>query len=173
MFLLVTSSERASECVAALHAATGEEVLLAESLAHGTGVLREKSFRAVIFDQFLADIDAASADAMLEQAGTAMPIQVNLAICGVDRLAREIRNALRRREREEASAMLIVASKVYGELNGTMTALLLCSESALSLSGLSNEVSEKLQTVYELVKTLRVRLETIESTGGCEPTIVV
>lgn len=69
--------------------------------------------------------------------------------------------------------MLIVASKVYGELNGTMTALLLCSESALSLSGLSNEVSEKLQTVYELVKTLRVRLETIESTGGCEPTIVV
>jgi hypothetical protein len=43
MILLVTSSERASECAEALHGGTGETIVVAESLARASTLLREDS----------------------------------------------------------------------------------------------------------------------------------
>ena len=55
MILLVTSSERASECAAALHEATGEEVVVAESLLRATTLLRAGCYLAVVLDQYLLE----------------------------------------------------------------------------------------------------------------------
>src|SRR5271168_290148 len=104
MILLVTPSERASECAAALHEATGEEVVIAESLARATTLLRAECYLAVVLDQYLLETEPDEAGTTIEHLGTAIPVQVNLAISGIERLVREVRAALQRRQREEVRA---------------------------------------------------------------------
>ena len=58
MILLVTSSVRAPECAAALTKATGERVVVAESLARATTLLRAECYLAVVLDQYLLEADA-------------------------------------------------------------------------------------------------------------------
>jgi len=106
---------------------------------------------------------------MLEHLGTAIPVQVNLAISGMGRLVREVRAAVQRRQREELNARQAAIGKLQGELNGTLTALLLSSELALETPDLPAAVAEKLQSVHELVKKLRQQLEGAGSMGECQP----
>jgi len=94
MILLVTPSERASECAAALQAATGEEVLVAEDLARATTLLRVECYGAVVLDQYLLEAQPHEAVTLLEHLGSAIPVQVNLAITAVERLVREVREAM-------------------------------------------------------------------------------
>ncbi|MGB9085771.1 MAG: hypothetical protein WCC46_14175, partial [Terriglobales bacterium] len=101
MILLVTPSEKASECSAALHAATGEPVMIAENLARATTQLRAQCCRVVVLDQYLLEAQPEQAAAMIDHLGTAIPVHVNLAISGLERLVRDIRMAVERRQREE------------------------------------------------------------------------
>lgn len=165
MILLVTPSERAPECAAALHDATGEEVAVAESLARAATLLRAEGYLAVVFDQYLLETEPHEAETTLEHLGTAVLVQVNLAISGMERLVREVRTALQRRQREELRARLAALGRLRSELNGTITALLLSSELALDPPGPPAAEAEKLQAVHELVKRLRKQLE---STGLTE-----
>lgn len=159
MILLVTSSVRAPECVAALTQAMGEPVVVAESLSRATSLLRAESYLAVTFDQHLLEAEPGEFEGALAHLDTAIPVQVNLGISGMERLVREVREAVERRRREEVGARKAVMGRMYGELNGTVTALLLSSESALETPGLPAEASEKIESVCELVKKLRVQLE--------------
>jgi hypothetical protein len=86
MILLVTPSERASDCTAALQAATGDQVMTAESLARATTLLRAHCYRLVVLDQHLLEAEPDEASTMVEHLGTAIPVPVNLAITGMDRL---------------------------------------------------------------------------------------
>jgi signal transduction histidine kinase len=160
MILLVTPSERASECAAALHSATGEEIVVAESLVRATTFLRVGCFLLVVLDQHLLETSADEEATMLSQLGTALLLQVNLAITGMDRLVREVRAALERRQREEATARQSVVGSLRSELNNTLTALLLSVELALQTPNLPDSATEKLRTMQELLRTLRRQLET-------------
>jgi hypothetical protein len=168
MILLVTPSDRASECAAALHAATGEEVMVAESLARATTRLRAECYLVVVLDQYLLETEPHEASNMLEHLDTAIPAQVNLAITGIERLVREVRSALQRRRREEARARRAALGAIQSELNGTVTALLLSVELALETPGLLSAVADKLQSVHELVKKLRKQLESAAANGEHE-----
>jgi CheY-like chemotaxis protein len=169
MILLVTPSERASECAAALTEATGEEVVVAESLARATTLLRAECYLAVVLDQYLLETEPYEAGTTLEHLGTAIPVQVNLAISGMERLVREVRAALQRRQREVVRARQAAVGRLHSELNGTVTALLLSSELALETPGLPAAAAEKLESVHELVKKLRRQLESAGPTGETEP----
>lgn len=169
MILLVTPSERASECAAALHGATGEEVVVAESLVRATTMLRAESYLAVVLDQYLLETEPQEAETALEHLGIAIPVQVNLAISGMERLAREVRAAVQRRRREEAIARQAALGRLHSELNGTITALLLSSELALETLGLPTAAFERLQAVHDLVKKLRRELENAATTEELEP----
>jgi hypothetical protein len=169
MILLVTPSERASECAAALNEATGEEVVVAESLARATTLLRTECYLAVVLDQYLLETEPHGAETTLEHLGTAIPVQVNLAISGMERLVREVRAAMQHRQREEVRARHAAIGRLHSELNGTITALLLSSELALETPGLPAAAAEKLQSVHELVKKLRRQLETTGARGEAEP----
>jgi hypothetical protein len=169
MILLVTPSERASECAAALHEATGEEVVVAESLARATTLLRAECYLAVVLDEYLLETEPHEAGTTLEHLGTAIPVQVNLAISGMERLVREVRAAMQRRQREEVKARQAAVGRLHSELNGTVTALLLSIELALETPGLPAAANEKLQSVHELVKKLRKQLESAGPTGEAEP----
>lgn len=165
MILLVTPNGRASECAAALKAATGKEVVVAEGLARATVLLRSGSYLAVVLDQYLIEAEPHEAETALEHIGTAIPVQVNLAISGMERLVREVRAGMKRRQREEVMARQEAIGKLRSELNGTVTGLLLSSELALQTPGLPPVAAEKVKSVYELVKKLRKQLD---SKGGAE-----
>jgi hypothetical protein len=169
MILLVTPSERASECVAALHEATGAEIMVAESLARATTLLRAQCYLAVVLDQYLLEAEPQEAGSTLEHLGTAIPVQVNLAISGMERLVREVRAAVQRRQREEVKARQAAVGRLRSELNDTITALLLSIELALETPGLPAAAAEKLQSVHELVKKLRKQLESAGPAAEPEP----
>jgi hypothetical protein len=158
MILLVTPSECAPGCVAALHAATGEPITIAETLARATALLRTDCYQVAVFDQYLLEAEPDDARTAIQHLGTAILLQVNLAISGKDRLVREVRVAVQRRQREEVQARHAATGKLQGELNGTITALLLSIELAQETCGLPAVVEEKLQSVHELVEVLRRQL---------------
>ena len=159
MILLVTPSERATECAAALHSATGEEIVLAESLAQATTFLRVSFFLVVVLDQYLLETEGDHEATLLSQMGTALLIQVNFAVTGKDRLVREVRSALERRKREESAARQSVVGSLQCELNNTLTALLLSVELAMQTPNLPDSSTEKLRTMQELLRGLRQHLE--------------
>ena len=166
MILLVTTSERGSECAKALNQATGEGVAVAESLPRAATLLRAEEYGAVVADQYLLESEPHETLTAFEHLGTAILVQVNLAITGMERLVREVRAAVQRRQREEVRVRQAALAKLHSELNGTITALLLSSELALGIPDLRPAAAEKLQSIHELVKTLRQQLE---SAGQPEP----
>ena len=103
-----------------------------------------------------------NAETAFEQLGTAILVQVNLAISGMERLVREVRAALQRRQREEPRARQAAVGRLHSELNGTVTALLLSSELALGTSGLPAAAGEKLRV------GTRIGGETPEAIGECK-----
>lgn len=159
MILLVTPAERRNECAAALKEATGEPVVIAENLLRATTLLRAESYTAAVFDQHLVESEPLETDAALEHLGTAIPVQVNLAISGTERLVREVRVAMRRRAHEEAAAREAAARALHGELNRTLTTLLLDCELALETTGLPPAAAERLASVHETAQKLRAQLE--------------
>jgi signal transduction histidine kinase len=169
MILLVTPSERASECAKALHEATGEGVAVAESLSRAAALLRAECYRAVVLDQYLLETEPHETETTLEHLGTAILVQVNLAVTGMERLLREVRAAMQRRQRDEVRARQAALAKLQSELNGTITALLLSSELALATPDLRPAAAEKLHSIHELVKKLRQQLESAGATGEPEP----
>jgi len=162
MILLITPSGRASECAAALYETTGQEVVVTESPARATQLLRADPYEAVVFDQYLLEAEPHGWETMRGHMGTAIPMQVNLAITGKDRLVREVRAAVERRHREEAAARRGATELLQSELNGTLTALLLSSELALQSKDLPQAAAERMRSVHQLVMELRRQLE-----GGC------
>jgi hypothetical protein len=169
MILLVTPSERASACAAALHEATGENIVLAESLARATTLLRAGSCQVAVLDQHLLESEPADAASTIDHLDTAISVHVNLAITGMDRLVREVRAAVKRRQREEVSARQVAAGKLESELGDTVTALLLSVELALETFGLLLEAAERLRSFRHVVNRLRSQLVSVSGTQGAQP----
>lgn len=159
MVLFVTSHSQASECLARLREVTNQEVVLAGTLNQAVTLLRSEDYLAVVLDQYLLETEPAEVDSVLQHLGTAIPVHVNLAISGIERLAREVRNALHRRRREELAARQAAISNLRSELNETVTALLLSCEMALDTPDLAPRAAEKLRSAHGLVKKLRSQLE--------------
>lgn len=163
MILLVTPIERRNECAAALHEATGEPVAIAENLPQAATLLRTEFYTAAVLDQYLTETEPHETEMAFEQLGTAIPVQVNLAISGTERLVREVRSAVRRRRHEEATAREAAARALHGKLNSTLTTLLLDCELALETTGLPPTAAERLASVHETAQKLRAELEADET----------
>lgn len=164
MILLVTPNQHGEECAAAIKEATGCEVALAESLQQATGLLRANEFISVVLDQYLLEAEENQASALMEHLGTAIPAQVNLAVSGMERVAREVRAATQRRTREQTIARRAAQQALQSQLNSTVTALLLDCELALASPGLPAATTEKLQGARDLAQRLRRQLEADVST---------
>jgi hypothetical protein len=121
--------------------------------------LRSEWYTAVVLDQYLLETEPHEVETVLEHLGTAIAMQVNLAISGMERLVREVRTAMQRRRSDEVRARHAAIARLASELNGTVTALLLSTELALETPALPPAATEKLESVHELVKKLRQQLE--------------
>ncbi len=156
--LLVTNIPGAENCAAAITRQLGLGVELVSSGRAALAALRRREYTVVVLDENQTEADPAGADVLWQQAGLAIPIQVNLAISGSGRLLREIRAALQRREREQALALRAATQVIGGEINTTITGLLLQTQLMLSEPTIPTALLPKLQQVAQLAGTLRQQL---------------
>ncbi|MGA2570133.1 MAG: hypothetical protein ABSF23_06400 [Terracidiphilus sp.] len=156
--LMVTGIEGAHNCAAVVSAQLGMEVEVASGRRDALAALRRREFQAVVIDETLAECDPAAADRICEQAGLAIPLQINFALSGAARLVREIRAALHRREREQTLARRAAASAMEAELKSTVAGLLLHSQLALSGAELPSPMADRLRVVADLAGNLRQQL---------------
>ncbi len=159
MVLLVSSSGRNKECGEAIRALTGEQVRCARDLRQAGEELRRGEFSAVAVDQHLWDMDPRLGDSAVQTCGTATLVLISPAISGVERVAREVSAALRRREGELRRAREEAEARLRMELKEAVTGILLSSELALANPGVPGAVAAKIRSVYELAMSIRERLE--------------
>ncbi|HEY2470263.1 MAG TPA: hypothetical protein VGI45_20880 [Terracidiphilus sp.] len=153
--LIVSGIEGIRNCADVLAKQLSTEVDVAEGRRNALDALRRKEFAAVVVDESLAECDPDAAAAIWERSGLAIPLQINFAVSGSARIIRDIRAALRRRQREQAVAEKAATVAIECELRNTVTGLLLQSELALAQDGVPNNVAEKLRLVANLAGTLR------------------
>jgi hypothetical protein len=159
--LMVTGMEGAENCAAILTRLLGQDCEgceVAQGRKTAIAALKRTEFAAVVVDEAIIDTDAPGAELIWENAGLAIPVQVNFAISGAQRLAREIRMALNRRDRERALAREAAAAAMDSELKSTVAGLLLHSQLALADREISQPLKEKLRVVADLAGSLREQL---------------
>jgi hypothetical protein len=156
--LLVTNIAGAEECAAVLTRQLGLEVELAASSRAALASLRRREHAVVVLDDNQMGADPAGAEVLWQHSGLAIPVQINLAICGCGRLVREVRAALQRREREQALALRAATQAMGGEINTTVTGLLLQTQLMLAEPALPSALLPRLQQVAQLAGALRQQL---------------
>lgn len=156
--LLVTNIPGAENCGAAITRQLGLTVELASNRRAALTALRRREYAVVVLDESQVEADPAGADVLWQQAGLAVPIQINLAISGCGRILREVRAALQRREREQALALRAATQVIGSEVNTTLTGLLLQTQLMLTEPSLPSALLPKLQQVVQLAGSLRTQL---------------
>lgn len=159
MILLITPQSRGPEIAALIHASTSQETHWAQTVQEALTRLREHTYSAAVIDQFLLETEPEDGDDMLEHLGTAFPVHINFAVTGLDRLVREVRSALHRRNREELTARRAVAEQMHSEMRETLTMMLLSCELAMAVPDVPSLAAEKIRTIDTLARALRLRLE--------------
>lgn len=159
MLLVITPSAKARGCAQAIQQVTSEETQVAATLSQALGQLRAQEYVAVLIDQAFLETEPVESDMLLEHIGTAIPVHVNFAISGMDRIARELRAALHRHKKEVLLMRQQVQQAVRNELKSTVTALLLSCEMALQVPNLQSAAEARMRVVSELTQQLRLKIE--------------
>jgi hypothetical protein len=170
MVILVTTSPRAKECAAAIELTTHQKTQIATSLARAVECLQTHDYDALVLDESFNHAEIGGANLLLNHAGSAMPIYVNLALHGTERVTREVQNGMLRFVREKLAAMRTAENALRSLLRGEVTAILLNSELALREPALSASVAEKIHIMHELAEGMRLKLEGTPADGFGEPT---
>lgn len=157
--LLVTPTPGADECATAIGRQLGLNVELATSRRSALASLRRREYAALVVDEVLIESDPAGSEVLWQQAGLAVPLQVNFGISGCNRVLREVRAALHRREKEVSLAMRAAAQLLESEMNTAITGLLLQAQLALAEPALPASAAVKLQKVVELAGSLSALLK--------------
>src|SRR6266545_4868062 len=136
MMLLITNSPCAQKCAAALQKATSEQVKVVSNTDAAITAMRHAEYTAVVFDQNLAESSSSGLETVTRHSAMAVPVEVNLGISSMERIEREVKTALRRRESERLMAMKEASAALRSELKSAVTGILLSSELALSVPAL-------------------------------------
>jgi hypothetical protein len=156
--LIVTGMEGAENCAATLAKLLNLKCEAAQGRKAAIAALKRSEYAAIVIDEGIIDTDATAADLIWEYAGLAIPLQINFALSGAQRLAREIRMALNRGERERAVAREAAAAAIDSQLKSTVAGLLLHSQLALADREITPPIAEKLRVVADLAGSLREQL---------------
>ena len=156
--LIISSMDGAENCARVTAAQVGVRVEVAADKIAAVAALRKSEYGVVVLEESLAERDPEWADQVWELAGLATPVQVNFAVSGCARLAREVRAALLRRAGEQAVARRAVVLEIENELKSTVTGLLLESELVLREPSIPASLEPRLRHMVELAGALRERL---------------
>ncbi|HVJ05512.1 MAG TPA: hypothetical protein VM578_07555 [Candidatus Saccharimonadales bacterium] len=161
MILLVTSSNRRMECGAALEIVIGESVEVCETVRKAASMLRNNEYSAVVMDEPMVEADGDALESLLNNIGLAVPVYVNLAVSNADRVARELRLALRRNRESRMIAVRAAESQLRSEIRDAITGILLSAELAMRTPEIPADAIEKLTSVCQLASSVRSRLESV------------
>jgi len=159
MLLVITPSAKARGCAQAIQKVTSEETHVVATLSQALAQLRAQEYVAVLIDQAFLETEPVESDMVLEHIGTAIPVHVNFAISGMDRVVRDLRAALHRHKREVLLVRQEVQQALRNELKDTVTAILLSCEMALQVPNLPGAAAIKMRSVCELAQEVRVKLD--------------
>ena len=149
MVILVTTSPRGKECAAAIEQTTHQKTQIASSLARAVECLQAYDYDALVLDESFNHTEIGGVNLLLNHAGSAMPIYVNLALHGTERVTREVQHGMLRFVREKLAAMRSAENVLRNLLRGEVTAILLNSELALREPSLPENIAEKIQVMHE------------------------
>jgi hypothetical protein len=159
MILLITPYAKGRDWAMRLEEEIREPVHVAATLRDAATQLRAEEYSAIVIDQSFPEAEPDDSDMVLQHVGTAIPVYINFAICGMERVVRELRAGLQRRKRELLLAREGAEQGLRNELKGTITALLLSCEMALQTPDLQTAAETKMLAVYELAREMRIKLE--------------
>ena len=160
MILLVTSIARRNECAAALKQAIDEPVVIAENLLRATTLLRTEFYTVAVFDQSLAETEPHETDNVFEHLDSAIPVQINLAICGTGATGTrgESRHSPPQARGGDSPRSRSALSSWRAELYADNPAPRLRTQ--LQTAGVPATATERLASVHEAARKLRSQLET-------------
>jgi hypothetical protein len=158
MILLITPSAKAQQCADAIREATGEPADVASTLRQAAGQLRAHEYTAVVLDQLSLEAEPDECELVMQHIETAIPVYVNFAISGTERVIREVRAALHRRKKESILARRWAEEALRNDLKGTVTALLLSCEMALEAPSIPSAAEAKMRAAHELAREIRNKL---------------
>jgi hypothetical protein len=156
--LLIAPESSAQPIVEALRRDLRADVETTPSRRAALTSLRRNDFALILIDESLATSDAASIDLIYQNAGSALVLELNLALSSAARIVRQARSALTRRSQELAQAHAAAAAALLSELNSTLAGVLL--ESQLALREASPTQAPRLRHLVQLASDLRDRLRT-------------
>lgn len=156
--MLISSLEKARELGQSLQEATGEAVQVRSTFADAVVSLQGAEFSAVVLDQLLMDAEPDGGETAHKHFGRAVPVYINVAVNGTARIARELKSALKRRQREVEAAKKDAELALRHELSDSVTALLLSCELALQAPDLPTSAQARMQTVDALAKQVSLKL---------------
>ena len=157
--LLLIAPESAAQPIAdALRSELHAEVETTPSRRTALTLLRRDDFALILIDENLASADSVTTDLLYQNAGSALLLELNLAISGAERLVRQARSALARRARDLATARTAAAAALQSELNTVLAGVLL--ESQLALRDANPAQTPRLRHLVQLAGDLRDRLRT-------------
>lgn len=158
MILLVTLASSAPDCATRLHQATGEPVTIASDFSEALAHLRTSAFSMVILDQNLLEAEPHEVLTFWAHSEMITVVELNLALTGPDRLIREVQSARKRWERNQSAARMGAMQLLQGEINQTLTALLLDCDLAAAITDLPSSASEHITSVRANAEKLRRQL---------------
>ena len=154
--LLIAPESAAQPIVEALRTELNAEVETTPSRRAALTLLRRHDFALILLDESLASADSATADLLYQSAGSALILELNLALSSAARLVRQARSALARRTQDLASAHTAATVLLRSELNTTLAGILL--ESELALRDAAPAQAPRLLHLVQLAGNLRDRL---------------
>ena len=157
--LIISPMAEAQTFAVSLADTLGYPVEVAATHRAGLAALRRRDYSVVVLDGSMAEANPAGAELLWRNCGMAVPVQINFALSGGSRLAREVQAAIGRREQQQVVALRAAASLLESQLKSTITGLLLQSQLALAEPEVTPKLAGKLELVAELAASLRQRLE--------------
>jgi len=154
--LLIAPESAAQPIAAALRLELREEVDTTPSRRAALALLRRNDFALILIDESLASADSATTDLLYQNAGSALILELNLALSSAARIVRQARSALARRTQDLATARSAATAILQNELNTTLAGVLL--ESQLALRDASPAQAPRLRHLVHLAGDLRDRL---------------
>lgn len=167
--LIVTAVEGAENLARALSREAGAVVEIARSRRAALARLRRDPVTAILLDSSLPDVEMTTSDMVWQNAGVAVPLEINLSVLGAVGVVRLLRNLLEGREQAETLGRREATAAVAQELQSTITSLLLQSDMMLREKGISPEMADKVREVKDLTDSLRVRLRGASGEGSQHP----
>jgi signal transduction histidine kinase len=154
--LLIAPESAAQPIVEALRTDLRVEVETTPSRRTALTLLRRHDFALILIDESLASADSTKTDLLYQNAGSALVLELNLALSSAARIVRQARSALARRTQDLATAHTAAAALLHSELNTSLAGILL--ESELALRDAAPAQAPRLRHLVQLAGDLRDRL---------------